>query len=98
MTNDHDSNDSPLVQECIMLCFKTIRDLGLLGLTLALFLAAGWSAATEPKPPAGSTDTDDSAEAAQRDEILQGPEWQEAMHAWDAWLAVQRIYNKDQVK
>jgi hypothetical protein len=84
--------------EAFMLRAKSIRVWGSLALTLVLCLAARWSAATEPEQPAGSTDKDDSADSAQRDEILQGEEWRETMRAWEAWLAVQRLYDEDQVE
>jgi hypothetical protein len=82
----------------MMIHAENIRLRGLLGLTLAIFLAADWSVASEPEPPGGSADTDDSADAAERDEILQGPVWRETMRSWDAWLTVQQVYDKDQVK
>jgi hypothetical protein len=66
----------------------------LAGLTLAVCLAAGWSAGAEREPP---RDKDDS-EAAERDEILLGPVWLETMRAWDEWLNTQKIYDKQQVK
>jgi hypothetical protein len=63
-------------------------------LALAACLAAGWSTASEPKP---ARDPDDSATAT-RDEILQSPVWKETMRAWDKCLAIQKIYDVQQVK
>ncbi|HEV3003798.1 MAG TPA: hypothetical protein VGX78_05025 [Pirellulales bacterium] len=64
-------------------------------LTLAVCLAGGWSAASEPET---TRDEEKSGDAAARDEILQSPEWNETMRAWNHWLAVQKIYDKQQVK
>jgi len=77
-----------------MLHAKTSFSRFLAGVTLAACLAAGRSTAAEPEP---ASRKDDSAAAA-RDEILQSSEWRETMRDWEKWLAVQKIYDVQQVK
>jgi LPS O-antigen subunit length determinant protein (WzzB/FepE family) len=64
-------------------------------LALAVCLVSGWSAASEPETPRDEETWDD---AAARDEILRGREWMETMRAWNRWLALQKIYDTQQVK
>jgi hypothetical protein len=67
----------------------------LAGLTIALCLVGGWSAASDGE---SSQDEATADAAAAREEFLQSREWKDTLKAWNHWLAVQKIYDKQQVK
>lgn len=54
-------------------------------------LGAGASARAQSEPRA-----DDEA-AAQHDDILESPDWQETMKAWEEWSTVQKLYDQQQI-
>jgi hypothetical protein len=62
---------------------------------LAVCLTGAWSVASEPRVP-GVGEESDAADA--REEVLHSPDWKATLGAWNHWLAVQRIYDKQQVK